>query len=193
MTEINYTNLFRRLPPEKVGSGYLEVGEFNGDSYQLECQVVFYLSLDNLVSAMVGTVEDLPDVSESPSENYRRIQDDGSAKCVDAVPSPEGEGMAPSLAPDPAELAQEILESLGGSPCEVVYSLNRQDVAVSLAQKLLEGEADLDALFYADLESLFQAGVEGAGEIDWQSPIHFRLDQVRAERFSAGPKTHRPL
>ncbi len=50
--------------------------------------------------------------------------------------------------PSPSELAQEILERLGGDPAEVIYSVNRQDVANTLAEKLLEGEVDLDALSY---------------------------------------------
>ncbi len=87
------------------------------------------------------------------------------------------------------ELTSEILERLGGDPVEVIYSVNRQDVANTLAEKLLEGEVDLDALSNAELESLFQAGVEGAGEIDWQQPIRFRLDQAWEEQFYRSPDT----
>ncbi len=85
--------------------------------------------------------------------------------------------------PGPSDLAQEILERLGGDPAEVIYSLNRQDIANTLAEKLLEGEVDLDSLSIPDLESLFQAGKEGTEEIDWQMPIRIRLDQVWDEQF----------
>lgn len=91
--------------------------------------------------------------------------------------------------PSPSELAQEILERLGGNPSEVLYSVNRQDVANTLAEKLLEGEVDLDALSNADLELLFQAGVESVEEIDWQTPIRFRLDQAWDEQFYRLPGT----
>ena len=90
---------------------------------------------------------------------------------------------------DPSDLAQEILERLGGDPAEVIYSLNRQDIANTLTEKLLEGEVDLDALSNADLESLFQAGMAGAEEIDWQPPIRFRLDQAWEEQFYRSPDT----
>ncbi len=92
-----------------------------------------------------------------------------------------------STIPSPSELAQEILEHLGGDPTEVIYSVNRQDVANKLAEKLLEGEVDLDALSAADLETLFQAGVAGVEEIDWQPPIRIRLGQAWDEHFYRSP------
>ena len=87
------------------------------------------------------------------------------------------------------ELACEILARLGGDPADVIYSVNRQDVANILAEKLLTGEVELDALSNAELESFFQAGVEGAGDVDWHSPIHFRMDQAWDEQFYRSPDT----
>jgi len=91
--------------------------------------------------------------------------------------------------PGPSDLAQEILKRLGGDPAEVIYSLNRQDIANTLAEKLLESEVDLAALSIPDLESLFQAGVDGVEEIDWQMPIRIRLDQAWNEQFYRLPDT----
>ena len=91
--------------------------------------------------------------------------------------------------PGPYDLAQEILKRLSGDPAEEIYSLNRQDIANTLAEKLLEGEVDLDSLSIPDLESLFQAGKEGTEEIDWQMPIRIRLDQVWDEQFYRSPDT----
>jgi|GEM_PF-5324454 len=100
-----------------------------------------------------------------------------------------GECTETIFTPSPSELAQEILERLGGDPAEVIYSVNRQDVANTLAEKLLKGEVDLDALSAADLETLFQAGVAGVEEIDWRLPIRFRLDQAWDEQFYRSPDT----
>jgi len=91
--------------------------------------------------------------------------------------------------PGPSDLAQEILKRLGGDPAEVIYSLNRQDIANTLAEKLLDSEVDLDSLSIPDLETLFQAGKEGTEEIDWQMPIRIRLDQVWDEQFYRSPDT----
>ena len=126
-------------------------------------------------------VNRIPDVEHEARLKAGRPFPDGDFVCCECTET--------IFTPSPSELAQEILERLGGDPAEVIYSVNRQDVANTLAEKLLEGEVDLDALSAADLESLFQAGVAGVEEIEWQPPIRFRLDQAWDEQFYRSPDT----
>ena len=76
------------------------------------------------------------------------------------------------------ELTLVVLQRLKGNPSEVIYSVCRQDVAQTLAEKLLENDIKLAALSDNALGTLFRTGVDGTEEIDWQAPIRFRLDQA---------------
>lgn len=113
-----------------------------------------------------------------------RIPDVGHKTRLEAArPFPDGEFVccectATIFSPNPSELAKEILARLGGDPEEVLYSVCRQDVANTLAEKLVECEAELDAMSDAELSALFDEGVSGAEEIDWQGPIRCRINQT---------------
>ncbi len=76
MNDTLFSNQFRPLPQGKVSGGYLEVGEYNGSTYQFEGQVAFYLGPDNQVWALVGRVEDLPDQVTDLAEKANRILDE---------------------------------------------------------------------------------------------------------------------
>jgi hypothetical protein len=112
----------------------------------------------------------------------------GSGRFANRIPDGEGgficaECTAAIFTPDPAELAQEILQRLGGDPAQVIYSVNRQDIANTLAEQVLQGEMDLDALSDEELEIFFQAGLTGAEEIDWQTPIRNHIEQAWSAQF----------
>ena len=76
MNDTTFSKQFRPLPQGKISGGYLEAGEYDGSAYQFEGQVVFYLGPDNQVWALVGSVEDLPDLVIDPAEKANRILDE---------------------------------------------------------------------------------------------------------------------
>ena len=104
MNDTSFSNQFRPLPQGKVSGGYLEIGEYNGSTYQFEGQVVFCLGPDNQVWALVGHVEDLPDLTIDPVEKANRILDEAEeafgARSLAFERASDGGWTAPENIPD---------------------------------------------------------------------------------------------
>jgi len=65
-----FTELFRPLPPNRINSGFLEIGQWQNSRYEFELPVDFYLAPDGSVWAKVcDTPECLPTNPDASSGN----------------------------------------------------------------------------------------------------------------------------
>ena len=64
-----FDELFQALSENKVNTGFLEVGEWDGSTYPFEVQVSLWLGPDGKVWAEIGDPDELPDNQEGASGN----------------------------------------------------------------------------------------------------------------------------
>jgi len=104
MNDTTFSKQFRPLPEGKISGGYIEAGEYDGSAYQFEGQVVFYLGPDNQVWALVGRLEELPDLIANPAEKANRILDEAEdafeARSLARERAAAGGWDAPQTTPD---------------------------------------------------------------------------------------------